>query len=88
LLLSREIGYHARMAKWKRSRKPAKDGRGRRPTGLQPGEKLSEYPRLTVRVPSDVRDDLKAVARRQERQEWRVLVDAIRAYCGPLLGDR
>jgi hypothetical protein len=75
------------MAKRKRTRKRrSKDGRGRKPTGLVEGEKVSEYPRLTVRVPADVRDDLKAVARLQGRQEWRVLVDAIRAYCTPLLG--
>jgi hypothetical protein len=76
------------MAKRTRKRKRSKDGRGRRPGGLGPGEKVSEYPRLTVRVPADVRDDLKAVARVQGRQEWRVLVDAIRAYCSPVLAAR
>ena len=71
------------MAKPKRKR--SKDGRGRRPTGLEPGERLSDYPRLTVRVPAAVREDLKAVARLQGRREWRVLVDAIRAYADQAL---
>jgi hypothetical protein len=29
----------------------------------------------------EVRNELKAVAEMQQRQEWRVLVDAIVAYC-------
>jgi predicted transcriptional regulator len=49
---------------------------------------MSEYPRTTVRLPPDVRELLDRVAMRQGRQQWRVLVDAIRAYCGPLLADR
>ena len=58
---------------------------GRNPTGLRPGELLSEYPRLTVRVPERVRQLLKRTAAKQERQEWRVLVDAIEAYADNVL---
>ena len=54
--------------------------KARNPTGLKPGELMSEYPRTTVRLPPDVRALLKRTAAKERRQEWRVLVDAIRAY--------
>lgn len=53
---------------------------GRRPTGLSPGDRVSDYPRLTLRVPSDVRDALNEAAAREQRPAWRILVDAIRYY--------
>ena len=61
---------------------------GHPPTGLR-GERVSEYKRLTVRLPSDVRLELKAAAGALTRPEWRVLVDAIQAYVGsgPALTD-
>jgi hypothetical protein len=52
------------------------------PTGLRPGEKLSDYKRLTVRLPDDVREELEAAGYVLGRQQWRVLVDAIKAYVG------
>lgn len=62
---------------------------GRRPTGINPGEKASEYPRFAVRLPEDVRAELQAAAGALRRPAWRVLVDAIRAYVGsgPSLSD-
>src|ERR1700686_4367441 len=35
---------------------------GRHPTGIRPGEKVSDYKRLTVRLPDDVRAELDAAA--------------------------
>jgi hypothetical protein len=55
---------------------------GRRPTGLRPGEKVSEYKRLTVRLPEDVKAELDAASGALKRPQWRVLIDAIRAYVG------
>ena len=62
---------------------------GRRPTGIRPGEKMSAYKRLTVRLPDDVRAELDAAAGALRRPQWRVLIDAIRAYVGtgPALSD-
>ena len=56
--------------------------RGHPPTGIRPGEKVSEYQRLTVRLPGDVRAQLKAASGALAKPEWRVLVDALRAYWG------
>jgi hypothetical protein len=53
---------------------------GRKPTGLEVGERLSGYPRLTVRVPPRVVELLVRTATQQGRPQWRVLVDAITEY--------
>lgn len=55
---------------------------GHPPTGLRPGEKLSDYPRMTIRLPPDVRAELDAAGYVLGRPQWRVLVDAIKAYVG------
>jgi hypothetical protein len=55
---------------------------GRQPTGIKPGEKVSDYKRLTVRLPANVRLELQAAAGALRRPEWRVLVDAIQAFVG------
>jgi hypothetical protein len=69
------------MAKRIRRRKVGKPRgmKGRNPTG-EGGAKVSEYPQTTIRLPPDVRELLERVAAHQQRQQWRVLVDAIRAY--------
>jgi hypothetical protein len=56
---------------------------------MNPGEKVSDYPRFAVRLPEDVRAELQAAAGALRRPAWRVLVDAIRAYVGsgPGLSD-
>jgi hypothetical protein len=62
---------------------------GHPPTGIRPGEKVSDYKRLTVRLPDDVRAELDAAAGALKCPQWRVLIDAIRAYVGsgPTLSD-
>ena len=55
---------------------------GRKPTGLRPGEKVSEYKRITIRLPDDVRGELDAAAGALKRPAWRIVIDAIRAYVG------
>jgi hypothetical protein len=62
--------------------KTGKGHRGRPRTGIKPGDRLSDYKRLTVRLPADVRAELKAASGALARPEWRVLVDALRAYWG------
>lgn len=55
---------------------------GRRPTGIRPGEKVSDYRRFAVRLPDDVRTELEAASGALRRPAWRVVIDAIRAYVG------
>jgi hypothetical protein len=62
---------------------------GRKPTGIRPGEKVSDYRRFAVRLPEDVRAELEAASGALKRPAWRVVIDAIRAYTGsgPALTD-
>ena len=62
---------------------------GRPVTGIKPGEKASEYPRLTMRLPPSTLADLDAAARATGFPQWRVIVEAVRAYYrrGPALTD-
>ena len=62
---------------------------GRQPTGINPGEKVSDYRRFAVRLPEDVRAELEAAAGALRRPGWRIVIDAIRAYVGsgPGLSD-
>ena len=75
------------MAKRSRPRRVWKDWAPRQPTG-EDGAKVSEYSRTTVRLPPDVRELLERVAEKQGRQQWRVLVDAIREYAARVIGIR
>jgi hypothetical protein len=52
---------------------------GRPPAGFN-GEPASEYPQLGARVPPATLDCLRAIATREGRPIWRVLVDAIETY--------
>jgi hypothetical protein len=55
--------------------------RGQRSTtGMRPGEKSSEYPQMTIRLPENVRDQLEALSQELQLPQWRVIVDAIQAY--------
>ena len=55
---------------------------GRPATGVRPGEKASEYQRLTMRLPDDSLALLKAIGRAVDVPAWRVMVEALRAYMG------
>jgi hypothetical protein len=62
---------------------------GHPPAGFRPGEKVSDYKRLTVRLPDDVRAELDAMSYVTGRPQWRVLIEAIQAFAGsgPGLSD-
>jgi hypothetical protein len=55
---------------------------GRHPTGLRPGERVSDYKRLTIRLPLDVQAELIAASGALRRPQWRVMINAIQAYVG------
>ena len=46
-------------------------------TALPAGERVSDYLRLTVRVPRRAVDLLEQMAANEERPQWKVLADAI-----------
>jgi PAS domain S-box-containing protein len=59
--------------------RPGRRGRGRPAAGLK-GQRTSEYPQLSVRLPPDTRAALCALAAAQGRPMWRVLMDALSTW--------
>ena len=53
---------------------------GRRPTGLQSGENMSDYPQFTMRLPPGTVATLRQLPERQTRPMRRVVVDPIDMY--------
>lgn len=57
---------------------------GRPPAGARDGEKVKDYPQLSIRLPSDVKAKLHALSLVASRPQWRIITDAIEVY----LSDR
>ena len=62
--------------------KPSKTVRriGRPPAGAREGEKVKDYPQLSVRLPGDVKAKLHALSVLRARPQWRLIADAIDCY--------
>ena len=52
---------------------------GRPPTGVRPGERLTDYKRVTVRLPPETVAQLEDLSEKLARPQWRVMCDAIAA---------
>ena len=66
-------------AKRKTTSKGTRKGPGRPPAGLRPGERVSDYKRITLWMPPDAKRELDAVSRFLGRPQWAVVVEAIAA---------
>jgi len=53
---------------------------GRPPAGAKVGEKVKDYPQLSIRLPGDVRAKLQALSLIASRPQWRIITDAIDCY--------
>jgi predicted DNA-binding protein len=53
---------------------------GRPPAGQRAGERVKDYPQLSVRVPGDVKAKLHAISVVSERPQWRIITEAIDCY--------
>jgi predicted transcriptional regulator len=62
--------------------KAAKEHRriGRPPAGARVGEKVQDYPQLSVRLPAEVKAKLQALSLVASRPQWRIITDAIDCY--------
>ena len=62
--------------------KVAKQGKriGRPPAGARVGEKVKDYPQLSIRLPGDVKAKLQALSLITARPQWRIITDAIECY--------
>jgi predicted DNA-binding protein len=53
---------------------------GRPPAGARAGEKVKDYPQLSIRLPSDVKAKLQALSVISGRPQWRLIVDSIECF--------
>ncbi len=62
--------------------KPGRERRriGRPPAGAREGEKVKDYPQLSIRLPVDVKAKLQALSLVAARPQWRIITDAIDCY--------
>jgi predicted DNA-binding protein len=53
---------------------------GRPPAGARAGEKVKDYPQLSIRLPAEVKAKLQALSLISARPQWRLISDAIECY--------
>ena len=53
---------------------------GRPPAGARAGEKVKDYPQLSIRLPGDVKAKLQAISLIASRPQWRIITEAIECY--------
>ena len=53
---------------------------GRPPAGAREGEKVKDYPQLSIRLPADVKAKLHALSVVASRPQWRIVSEAIDCY--------
>lgn len=53
---------------------------GRPPAGAREGEKVKDYPQLSIRLPGEVKAKLHALSLVAARPQWRIITDAIDFY--------
>jgi hypothetical protein len=63
-----------------RNRSSSRRRAGRPPAGARAGEKVKDYPQLSVRVPHEFKARLNAVSTVTGMSQWRVIVKAIQCF--------
>jgi predicted DNA-binding protein len=53
---------------------------GRPPAGARAGERVKDYPQLSIRLPGEVKAKLHALSFVASRPQWRIITDAIECY--------
>jgi predicted DNA-binding protein len=57
---------------------------GRPPAGAREGEKVKDYPQLSIRLPVEMKARLNALSVVTGLAQWRVVVEAIDCFVGDL----
>jgi hypothetical protein len=52
---------------------------GRPPAGIRQGERVRDYPQLSVRIPPDIRATVQALSTMRGQPQWRIVVDALKS---------
>lgn len=64
-----------------RHRQPPEPRRVGRPTaGARAGEKVKDYPQLSVRVPPDIKIRVAVLSTVRQTSQWHIITDAIECY--------
>jgi hypothetical protein len=50
---------------------------GRPPAGARPGERVKDYPQVSLRIPPALKSQLHALGILRSKPQWRILIDAI-----------
>jgi hypothetical protein len=53
---------------------------GRPPAGARAGEKVKDYPQLSIRLPGEVKAKLHALSVITGRPQWRLITDSIECF--------
>jgi predicted DNA-binding protein len=53
---------------------------GRPPAGAHDGERVTDYPQLSIRLPAEIKAKLHAISVISSRPQWRLITDAIECY--------
>ena len=53
---------------------------GRPPAGWRAGEKVKDYPQLSIRLPVEIKAKLHAMSTVSGKPQWRLISDAIENY--------
>jgi predicted DNA-binding protein len=64
--------------------KPNKRRAGRPPAGAREGEKVKDYPQLSIRVPLEMKARLNALSVVTGLSQWRLIVEAIDCFFSDL----
>ena len=67
-----------------RANQPGRRRLGRPPAGAQAGEKVKDYPQLSVRVPPQARLFVGALSMLRGEPQWRIVLDSIECLRGSL----
>jgi predicted DNA-binding protein len=59
---------------------PTRRRAGRPPAGARAGEKVKDYPQLSIRVPVEMKARLNALSAVTGLAQWRVIVEAIECF--------
>ena len=52
---------------------------GRPPAGVG-GQRVKDYPQVSVRLPTDARDKLWALSKVRRQPQWRIIVESVDCY--------
>jgi hypothetical protein len=53
---------------------------GRPPAGARPGEKVKDYPQLSIRLPEETKAKLQALSLISGRPQWRLITESIECF--------